>query len=91
MCFKSKVKTPKPQQPPAPEPVVAEDPKGVDFGGEDSGSESAGEENSSDKITKIDREGDSTDVPSALGSATSPKRKKATMSSSAVRKSLQKR
>ncbi len=90
MCFKSKIKTPKQNTNlPAPEPVVAEEPKGIDFGGEDSGSESAGgDENSTGKITKIDREGESSDTPSAIGTATSPKRKKSTMSSSAVRKSL---
>lgn len=89
MCFKSKVKTPKPTPPPAPEPVVAEDPKGVDFGGEDSGSEGkSDDENDSGKITKIDREGESSDVPSSMGTASSPKRKKSTMSSAAVRKSL---
>lgn len=91
MCFKSKVKTPKPQQPPAPEPVLAEDPKGVDFGGEDSGSESAAEEgDTTGKITKIDREGESSDVPSALSTTLSTTRKKTPMSSSAVRRSLAK-
>lgn len=93
MCFGSKVKTPKQNtNPPAPEPVVAEEPKGIDYGGEDSGSESAaGEDDTTGKITKIEREGDSSDVPSAVGSATSPKRKKSSMSSAAVRKSLGKR
>lgn len=89
MCFKSKVKTPKPTPPPAPEPVLEETPKGVDFGGEESGSENSGEEGGDkDKITKIDREGDSSDVPSAVSTASSPKRKKSTMSAAAVRKSI---
>lgn len=91
MCFKSKVKTPKPQAPGAAQPVLAEDPKGVDFGGEDSGSESAAEEgNTTGKITKIDREGESSDVPSALSTASKTPRKKTPMSSSAVRRSLAK-
>lgn len=85
MCFGSKVKTPKPAPPSAAQPVVAEDPKGVEFGGEESTSK---DENSNDKITKVEREGDSSDTPSALSTASSPTRKKSTMSSSAVRKSL---
>ncbi|MDU9399298.1 putative phage head protein [Pseudomonas sp. zfem003] len=92
MCFGSKVKTPKVNtNPPAPEPVLEEEPKGIDFGGEESGSESASDDDkSTGKITKIEREGESTDVPSALSTASSSKRKKSTMSSSAVRKSLTK-
>lgn len=86
MCFSSKVKTPKPQKPPAPEPVLIEDPKGIDFGGEDSSAD--GDDNSTGKITKIDREGESSEVPSALSTASSPKRKKSTMSAAAVRKSV---
>lgn len=82
MCFKSKVKTPKPQKPPAPEPVLMEDPKGVEFGAEPDN------EDGTDKITKIEREGESSDVPSAFSTASSAKRKKSTMSAAAVRKSV---
>lgn len=89
MCFSSKVKTPKPQKPPAPEPVLEEEPKGIEFGGEDSGAED--DEDSTKKVTRIDREGDSSDIPSALSTASSDKRKKSSMSSAAVRKSLGKR
>ena len=90
MCFKSKIKTPKPQAPGAPQPVLAEDPKGVDFGGEDSGSESAVEGDTTGKITKIEREGESSDVPSALSTATKAVRKKAPTSSAAVRRAIAK-
>ncbi|WP_397381088.1 putative phage head protein [Pseudomonas sp.] len=82
MCFKSKVKTPKPQQPGAPEPVLLEDPKGVEFGAE------SDKEVGTDKLTQIEREGESSDVPSAFSTASSPKRKKSTMSATAVRKSV---
>lgn len=90
MCFGSKVKTPKVSTAlPAPEPVLAEEPKGIDYGGEDSGAENSSEEkDTTGKVTKIDREGTSSDVPSAFSTATSAKRKKSPMSSSAVRKAI---
>lgn len=89
MCFKSKVKTPKVSTAlPAPEPVLQEEPKGIDFGGEDSGAENSSEEDTTEKVTKIDREGSSSDVPSAFSTASSTKRKKTLMSTTAVRKAI---
>jgi hypothetical protein len=93
MCFSPKMKTPKQNTNlPAPTPVLAEDPKGIDFGGEESGAESEGTSSDNDtaKITKIERKGTSTDVPSALSTASSSVRKKSTMSGSAVRNSMEK-
>lgn len=86
MCFGAKVKTPKVSSNiPAPEPVLAEEPKGIEYG------DDSDKDTDSDKITKIDREGESSDIPSALSTASSGPRKKSTMSSAAVRKSLGKR
>ncbi|WP_416310237.1 putative phage head protein [Pseudomonas guariconensis] len=86
MCFKTKVKTPKVSSNiPAPEPVLMEEPKGVEFGDDPEKDSETG------KITEVEREGDSSDIPSAFSTAKTGPKKKSTMSSSAVRKSLGKR
>lgn len=92
MCFSSKVKTPKVSSNiPAPTPVLEESPKGVEFGADDKADNDSDKEESTKKITKIDLEGDSSETPSALSTATSPKLKKSQMSGAAVRKSLSKK
>ncbi|MBH9196985.1 DUF5476 domain-containing protein [Pseudomonas aeruginosa] len=91
MCFSSKVKTPKVSSNiPAPTPVLEESPKGVEFGAEDKDNNDEKDDDTK-KITKIDLEGDSSETPSALSTATSAKLKKSQMSGTAVRKSLSKK
>lgn len=92
MCFSSKPKTPKVNTAlPAPEPVAMEEPKGVEFGSEESGAENSGGEDSTKSPTRIEREGDSSETPPATSKATSPKRKKYTLSASSVKRSLSKK
>ncbi len=85
MCFKPKIKTPKvdPNKIPAPEPIPLEEPKGIDFGAED-------EDNSTDNKARIEREGTSTEVGSALSTAKAPS-KSTTVTTSSVRKALSKK
>ena len=92
MCFSAKVKTPKVSSnipAPAPAPVLEEPPKGVEFGSDNKGDDTS--DDSTKKITKIDLNGDSSETPSALSTATSTKLKKSQMSGTAVRKSLSKK
>lgn len=91
MCFSSKPKTPKVSTKiPAPEPKLEEEPKGIDFGGEKSGAEN--EDGDDDKTTRIEREGESSEVASALSTAkTSKPKTKYGLSGSTVRGALAKR